>query len=501
MKPHYLTSPTVWAIAAGCFCLTLILSALLIRIAPRIGAVDRGGHRGVHRGRAMPLLGGLAIAIPFVAICVLGFLRVSFMFSTIRHHQAGLLALAVGCIGICALGVADDIKGLSARAKFAVQFAMASLACLAGYSIRFVDLPIYGDVWIGPAVGTALTLLWIVGLTNAYNLMDGIDGLSAGLALIAAAGLACISLMNGSTFPALMCIALAASLAAFLLFNFHPARIFLGDTGSMFLGFALANITLMGSLKTSGAVMFIAPILVMGLPIMDTLSSMLRRYLRGRPLFYGDQGHIHHRLLKKGYTQTQAVLTFYGIAAAMTVSGIVGWAAPPHSPVAWLAYASYGLAAVAVIRIAGLRPGMIAQMMAYRKHNLLLNALSQYAAMRLEDLPGDGAGRDDNVLHLLCRELNLRFLMIKDEHARRVLAYAQSGEPTRPQEPIRRIPIRNADHRMLYLTYQPDRPIDEQARADVEGCLATVFEHTRFRANGEAQQPEPAPLIDIPPAA
>ncbi|MCE5230702.1 undecaprenyl/decaprenyl-phosphate alpha-N-acetylglucosaminyl 1-phosphate transferase [bacterium] len=487
MKPDYLTSPTVWTILSGCFLLTLLMTPLIMRFAPRIGAVDHGGHRCVYQGKPMPLLGGLAIAVPFVMICLLGAVKISFMFGTIKHHRAGLIALAVGCAGICILGVIDDMKGLGARAKFIVQIALAWLALAAGYSINALDLPFVGHVPLGPVAGAALTILWIVGLTNAYNLMDGIDGLSAGLALIAAAGLASISLLNGSTFPALMCIALVGSLSAFLLFNFHPARIFLGDTGSMFLGFALANITLMGSLKTTGAVMFLAPVLVMGLPIMDTLSSMLRRYLRGRPLFYGDQGHIHHRLLKRGYSQREVALTFYAIAALMTVSAVVGWAFPKDSAIKWLAYASYALAAAGVIWIAGLWPTMLVQMVGARKRNLLLNAFSRYAALSLDILPREGSANTDNILLILCRELHLKFIQVADGSARKIVSF---GEQSCGSDQVARIQVHNAGHQQFELSYQTEAPVDEQARADIESCLAMIFENAHF---GSAPAPKPRP--------
>lgn len=486
MKPNYFSSPTVWAIVSGCFVLTLILTPLIIRVAPLIGAVDRGGHRCVYKGKPMPLLGGLAIALPFVSICLLGAMHISFMFGTIKHHHIGLLVLAVGCIGICALGMVDDMKGLNARVKFLFQALLASLVCMAGYNIKGLDLPLIGHIPLGTAAGTLLTMVWIVGLTNAYNLMDGIDGLSAGLALIAASGLAAISILNGSTFPALMCIALVGSLIAFLFFNFHPAKIFLGDTGSMFLGFALANITLMGSLKTSGAVMFIAPALVMGLPIMDTLSSMLRRYLRGRPLFYGDQGHMHHRLLKKGYSQQQAALTFYSIAALMTVSAVAGWALPAESAIKWLAYGSYAMAAAGVVWIAGLWPSMLVQMLGSRKRNLVLNALSRYVAMRLSSLPHERSAELDNLLMMLCGELKLRFLSVSDEAGRKILDFGQSGGA---KEPVCRIRVQSADHQAFQLSYQAEGAIDEQARADIESCLAMIYESAHFVAEA-APAPE-----------
>lgn len=474
MKPDYLTSPTLWILTIACFVLTLALTPSIMNLARRIGAVDRGGHRRVHNGRPMPLLGGLAIALPFSAVCLLGLMHPSRLFGLIGNHRPGLLALAVGGLGIGVLGALDDALGLRARTKFAGQVCLATLACFAGYTIRAIDLPFYGRLPLGDFVGTALTLLWVVGLTNAYNLIDGIDGLAAGLALIAAVGLAFISLFNGATFPALMCVALCGSLLAFLIYNFHPARIFLGDTGSMFLGYALANITLMGSLKTTGAVIFVAPILVLGLPIMDTLISILRRYLCGQPLFTGDQGHLHHRLLKKGYTQRQAALIFYAIAAVMTGAAAVGWALPAGSALAWLAYACYALAVIAIVRIAGLGPRVLIQMTNCRKRNILLNAFSHYAGMRLSQHRDVPCPSVQPILQFICQELRLSSLELEHENGLRIQAFDNDRELVGAAAGRMKVCI--ANKQLLYLNYQPESTPDERARNDLETCLANVFE-------------------------
>lgn len=483
MKPDYLASPTICILIIGCFLLTLILTPLAMKLAHLIGAIDREGHRGVCKRKALPLLGGLAVALPFIAICLLALLRPSSMFSSIiSNHRAGLLVLACGGLGILALGIIDDTFGLRARSKFSGQVVLASLACFAGYTIQAIDLPLCGRLPLGPVLGTVLTLFWIVGLTNAYNLIDGIDGLATGLALIAAVGLASISMLNGSTFPALMCVALGGSLLAFLIYNFHPARIFLGDTGSLFLGYALANITLMGSLKTTGAVIFMAPILVLGLPIMDTIISILRRYLCGRPLFTGDQGHIHHRLLKRGYTQRQVALTLYAIASLMTGSAVAGWALPARSPLLWLAYGGYGLAILAVIWITGLRPSMLLQMAGSRKRNQVMNALSRYVSMRLNERLGTSPLVISKILALICQELRLRYLVVKCENGQRLTASdpGQESPSESADQPIWRMKVRLANKGILYLTFQHENILDEMTATDINACLASIFEQTRF---------------------
>ena len=494
MTPHYISSPTFWVIGIGCLLCTLMLLPLVMKLALRIGAVDHEGHRRVYKGDGMPLLGGLAIGIPFIAVCLLAFLGITNMFGTIQHHQRGLIALATGCLGIIILGVVDDKIGLNARAKFTFQVALALVVCFAGYVIREIYIPFFGRIHINDFLGVILTLVWIVGLTNAYNLIDGMDGLAAGLALIASVGLAFISLLNGSTLPALLCVALCGSLIPFLAYNFPPARIFLGDTGSMFLGFALANIALMGSLKTTGAVIFLAPILVLSLPILDTLISILRRFLRGRPIFTGDQGHLHHRLLKRGYSQRQSVLIFYLVAALMTGAAVLGWALPSQSPLQILTVGVYCLAVFALLRIAGLQWMMIARVMKCHRRNQLFNALSRYVTMRLNLASTQTRKEREEVLSFLCHELGLRFLEVEYEDGLRLrsaVAQTNLGE-SEQQAAIERLKVRVARKHDVILRFQPQQVLDEMAQTDIEACLATIFEHQQMSFLTTQLAPAPA---------
>jgi UDP-GlcNAc:undecaprenyl-phosphate GlcNAc-1-phosphate transferase len=286
---------------------------LVYRLALRFGALDVAGsvHRKSH-GADIPRLGGIAIAVAFYAPIV-GLLLVE---SDIGRRFVANPPLAYGMLGggavIVGLGIVDDIRGVRARTKFLVQFAVAIAVVSLGFKIRiiaFPSLPVIDGLVTFP-----LSVLWIVGLTNAMNLIDGLDGLAAGVGLFGLVPMIVTALVTGDLLLALICCTLAGALLGFLLFNFHPARIFMGDSGSMFLGFILALTTVQGATKGPVVVSFLAPVLALGLPIMDTLLAIGRRALIGQPLFAGDDGHIHHRLRRAGLSHRRTVLTMYAVA-------------------------------------------------------------------------------------------------------------------------------------------------------------------------------------------
>jgi len=216
-------------------------------------------------------------------------------------------------VAILGLGLLDDIRGMRARYKFLGQIAVAVFICATGHVLQGFYIPFIGGFPLSPQLGVIFSLLWIVGMINAFNLIDGLDGLAAGIALIASVALVVLGMITGNTMIALICLPLAGSLAAFLLFNSHPARIFLGDTGSMFLGYILATVTLMGTYKSETFAIILGPALTLSFPIFETLVSMARRFVRGVPIFSGDGHHTHHRLLRKGFSKRQVVLILYGV--------------------------------------------------------------------------------------------------------------------------------------------------------------------------------------------
>ena len=312
--------------AAVAFILSIICGTILTpivrRLAHRMGALDHAlSSRKIH-GRPVPRLGGVAIVLAFYAPLV-GLLLfhngVSEMFLAERQKVVGLF---VGGIAIALLGVYDDLRGAGAGKKFLVQFAVAGLMFALGYRVDAIANPFGAELQLGWA-SLPFTLFWIVGVINAMNLIDGLDGLAGGVALVAVLTTFLISLQRGHPLMMLFSGALAGAILGFLFYNFNPASIFMGDTGSMFLGFVLAASAIQTNQKSSTAVAVLIPGIALGLPIMDTLLAMGRRALRGRPIFQADKEHIHHRLLARGLSHRQAVLVLYGFCVLLGAVALI----------------------------------------------------------------------------------------------------------------------------------------------------------------------------------
>lgn len=233
--------------------------------------------------------------------------------------------------GIAVLGVTcfiDDSKGIPSMVKLAAQIVAAIIVIMCGIRIENFTLPFTDNkIFMNEIFSFILTLGWIVGITNAINLIDGLDGLSSGVCLISCLSLLIIFSLNGSPIIAIVLItALAGAIVGFLPFNFSPAKTFIGDTGSNFMGFSLSIIAILGVAKTYTAIVLIAPIIVLALPIFDTLFAIVRRIVKGKSIkavLKPDKGHLHHRLMQKGYTQKQAVLIMYGITAILGMFAII----------------------------------------------------------------------------------------------------------------------------------------------------------------------------------
>lgn len=283
------------------FGLAFFLTPYIIRLAHKTGALDQPEARKIHR-EPTPLLGGLAVFFAFWVTVALVLL-----FTGAERQLMGLFA---GSSVILLLGFLDDLKGLSYKIKFGGQFAAALILIAYNIRIEFITLPFGDMIFLGPWIAVPLTLLWVVGVTNAVNLIDGIDGLATGVSAIAAVVM--FSLMWGE-FPvlAVLSLVLAGAALGFLPHNFNPARIFLGDTGSLFLGFMLAAFSITGVTKQATLTTVAIPLLIFGLPITDTFYAIWRRFRSRQPLFKADNGHIHHRLLDLGLSTRQAVLVLY----------------------------------------------------------------------------------------------------------------------------------------------------------------------------------------------
>jgi UDP-GlcNAc:undecaprenyl-phosphate/decaprenyl-phosphate GlcNAc-1-phosphate transferase len=302
--------------------LGVLLTPLVRDTAVRHGLGQRGNTaRGVHT-RPIPRLGGLAIVAAFLLPLVGLALLHPAARQAFSEHARLSVAMLLGGLAIAGLGVFDDLKGARASQKLAVQVAVAVAMYVAGFRIDDVTNPLGGTISLG-WLGLPFTVLWITGVVNAMNLVDGLDGLAGGVAFFAVLTTLVAALWQGELFMALCSAAMAGAVLGFLRYNFNPATIFMGDTGSMFLGFVLAVTAIHAHEKTSAAVAIAVPILALGVPIADTLLAMGRRAVRGAPIFSADRGHIHHRLLDRGLSHRQAVLVLYASASALAVGALL----------------------------------------------------------------------------------------------------------------------------------------------------------------------------------
>lgn len=303
------------------FLVSLVLSRLVRDLGHRFNLTDASWGRKIHKG-AIPRLGGLAVAPAFLLPVYALLLWDNSLSEIWKEQTLYALALLVGSLGSVALGLWDDLGHVRARYKLLGQIAIAVTVYFLGIQIHVVKLPFIGNLEMG-VFALPVTVFWILGFMNAINLIDGVDGLCSGVVFIGSATIFFVAMSGGAVMVMLFAAALAGAVLGFLRYNFNPATIFLGDSGSYFLGFVLAAASIMGAQKANVAVAIMAPLLAMGLPIMDTLSAITRRTLSGRPIFAPDRGHIHHRLLDKGYSTRRVVLTLYGLTTLLAFGGLI----------------------------------------------------------------------------------------------------------------------------------------------------------------------------------
>lgn len=302
---------------------SLALTPLVRRVAQSRGWLDApGDDRRVHR-KAVPRLGGVAVfGSVLLALATLS------LFDNLVTDAIGARAWQVRALLIPAgvvflFGIYDDLRGSPARAKLLAQVFAASLFFLFGGRVAALSIPFVGSVDLPLMVSFLLTVVWVVGITNAFNLIDGMDGLATGAALFASLVLLAVSLLFGQPLVTVVTLALAGSLVGFLRYNFNPASIFLGDCGSLFIGFTLAALSVLGAQKSSTAIAVAIPLIAFGLPAVDTGFSMMRRFVGGRSIFQPDREHIHHMLLAQGLTQRQVALVLYGVCALFGLAALL----------------------------------------------------------------------------------------------------------------------------------------------------------------------------------
>ena len=294
---------------------SFVLTPIVKTIAYKVGAIDvpKDGRR-MH-STPIPRLGGLAI--------FLGFLISVLMFVPMTPEMKSIL---MGAVVIVVLGIIDDIMALPALLKFVVQIAAALIPALNGVRIEVFSNPnLFSEhlYWQLGGLSLPFTVLWLVAVTNSVNLIDGLDGLAAGVSTISATAMLMIALVGGETDVSLVLGAVAGACLGFLPYNFHPARMFMGDTGATFLGYILAAMSIQGLYKYYAVISFVVPFLILGLPIFDTTFAFVRRLAHGQSPMHADRGHIHHRLIDMGLSQKQAVATLYVISAILGLSAVV----------------------------------------------------------------------------------------------------------------------------------------------------------------------------------
>lgn len=297
----------------------LVSLAVSVLVTPwvRSIAVARGliappaSRRHLH-SEPLPRLGGVAICLAF-STSLVALIPISKLTHT-NFEGRNLFGILLPALIIFLLGVYDDVRPLDAKSKIAVQSVAAILLYFSGFGIHYSGSFLGG--FMAKAISLSLTIFWVLLITNAFNLIDGLDGLAAGSALLSAMAVFATSLFGHNDLAAVLAIALAGASLGFLPFNFYPASIFMGDSGSLFMGFLLSALALAGGHKATSMAGVAIPILIFGLPILDVTLAVVRRFLRGQSLFRGDADHIHHKLLKRGLSQSRAVLVLYAVTAA-----------------------------------------------------------------------------------------------------------------------------------------------------------------------------------------
>jgi UDP-GlcNAc:undecaprenyl-phosphate/decaprenyl-phosphate GlcNAc-1-phosphate transferase len=293
-----------------CFMISILITPLVKKLAYKLRATDRPNKRKVHQ-TIMPRLGGLAIYLAFLAGVLL--------LQPVNPFAASIM---IGSGIIVISGILDDIFELSAKLKLMAQIAAAAIIVLyGGLQITFINLP-FGGLFEFGYLSIPFTFLWIIGITNAINLIDGLDGLAAGVSSIALVAISGMAFIMGNLYVVTIGSILLVSTIGFLYHNFYPAKIFMGDTGALFLGFMISVLSLLG-FKNITFVSFIVPIIILGVPISDTIFAILRRIINKRPLSSPDKSHLHHCLLRLGYSHRETVLIIYAMAALFGVVAVV----------------------------------------------------------------------------------------------------------------------------------------------------------------------------------
>ena len=478
------------------FVLALVVAAtltpLVASLAHRKRLLDEPDAIRKLHGRAVPRLGGIAVATAFLTPLIALALRDNLVADALYADLRLALGFIGGAVAIVALGIYDDLRGTRARQKFLVQFAVALAMWAVGFRIDHLGGSVGFSVELG-LLSMPVTVVWIVGVVNAVNLIDGLDGLASGIALAATLVLGGVAFAADHVLLCLVMVALAGSLLGFLIFNFNPARIFLGDSGSLFLGFVLAVASLWTHQKANAALtVTLVPLLALAVPLLDTTLCIVRRVARGQNPFSPDREHLHHRLMALGLSHRGAVLTLWGVAA------VFGLAAlellddnPVRRTVALVAAVGIGILLVRRVGLFGVVP------MAGKK--LVVRARS--AASQVRSAPNlDSAWREVEALlpALGCDEVRIE---VKDAHeATRVLAWSSGSADLDPERrrTVLRLPLGRRDTVGELEVRWDGRPITaplHAARKRALRSLHVALSDVRRRQHRPALPPASTPAL------
>lgn len=293
-----------------CFIAAILLTPLIKRFAFKIGATDKPNYRKVHQN-IMPRLGGLAIFLSFI-------IGVMILNPVAEYHWP----IIMGSFIVIMTGMVDDIKEISPKIKLAGQISAAFIVVVFGnLNVEFINLPFGGKISFG-ILSIPFTMIWIIGITNAINLIDGLDGLAAGVSTIALFSIAGMAFVMGNLYVVIIALIITSGTLGFLLYNFHPAKIFMGDTGALFLGYMIGVLSLLG-FKNVTFISLIIPVIILGVPISDTFFAIVRRLVNKQPLSAPDKSHLHHCLLRSGFSHRQTVLLIYAMSTIFGLAAFI----------------------------------------------------------------------------------------------------------------------------------------------------------------------------------
>ncbi len=303
---------------------TLLLTPLAGWLAMALGAVDLPDDKRRVHTKPTPRMGGVAIYAAFLmTLALVPFLR-NDLGTRFNEHPQWYVSIIAATTIIFLLGVYDDLRGANAALKISIQILAAIVLQYSGFGIELISLPFLGENYALPLwLSFGLTAGWIVGITNAFNLVDGIDGLASGISAFALLSILIASVAVGSFEVGLLAVILLGTVIGFLYYNFHPASIFLGDSGSLTLGFLVATLSMLGSQKGTTTLAVAIPLVSFGLPVVEIFLSLIRRFVGGKPLMQSDRGHIHHRLLEHGLSVRQVAILLYGVCGVFCLFGIL----------------------------------------------------------------------------------------------------------------------------------------------------------------------------------